>query len=70
MRITNGIIQRSVLANLQLSMRRVLDAQEKAITGKRIHVASDDRTARRNGRRQLGVAELNLPDASRLDVTL
>jgi flagellar hook-associated protein 3 FlgL len=42
MRITNGIIQRSALANLQLSMRRILDAHEQTITGKRIRAASDD----------------------------
>ena len=42
MRITNGIIQRSTLANLQLSMRRLLDAQDQATTGKRIRTASDD----------------------------
>jgi flagellar hook-associated protein 3 FlgL len=42
MRITNGIIQRSALANLQLSMRRLLDAQEQATSGKRIRAASDD----------------------------
>ena len=42
MRITNGIIQRSTLANLQLSMRRLLDAQDQATTGKRVRIASDD----------------------------
>ena len=42
MRITNGIIQRSTLANLQLSMRRLLDAQDQTTTGKRIRTASDD----------------------------
>lgn len=42
MRITNGIIQRSALANLQLNARRVLDAQEASTTGKRIRSVSDD----------------------------
>jgi len=42
MRITNGIIQRSALANLQLNMRRILEAQEQATSGKRIRAASDD----------------------------
>jgi flagellar hook-associated protein 3 FlgL len=42
MRITNGIIQRTSLANLQSNLRRMLDAQETATTGKRIHVVSDD----------------------------
>jgi len=42
MRITNSIIQRSALANLQLNMRRVLEAQENATTGKKIRAASDD----------------------------
>ncbi len=42
MRITNGIIQRSALANLQLNMRRILESQDKATTGKRIRTASDD----------------------------
>ena|SRR5215204_1840709 len=42
MRITNGIIQRSALANLQLNIRRVLEAQEASTTGKRIQVVSDD----------------------------
>lgn len=42
MRITNGIIQRTALANLQVNMRRMLDAQEQMSTGKRIRVASDD----------------------------
>jgi flagellar hook-associated protein 3 FlgL len=42
MRITNGIIQRSALANLQLNMRRILDAQEASTTGKRIRAVSDD----------------------------
>lgn len=42
MRITNGIIQRSALANLQSNMRRVLDAQQESTTGKRIRAVSDD----------------------------
>lgn len=42
MRITNGIIQRSALANLQLNMRRMLDAQEAMSTGKIIRAVSDD----------------------------
>ena len=42
MRITNSIIQRSALANLQLNMRRVLSAQESVTTGKKIRAASDD----------------------------
>jgi flagellar hook-associated protein 3 FlgL len=42
MRITNGIIQRTALANLQLNMRGMLDSQQTATTGKRIRVASDD----------------------------
>jgi flagellar hook-associated protein 3 FlgL len=42
MRITNGIIQRTALANLQLNMRRILDAQQTATTGKRIRAVSDD----------------------------
>jgi flagellar hook-associated protein 3 FlgL len=42
MRITNSIIQRSSLANLQVNMRRILDAQEQLTTGKRIRAASDD----------------------------
>jgi flagellar hook-associated protein 3 FlgL len=42
MRITNSIIQRSALANLQSNMRRVLEAQENATTGKKIRAASDD----------------------------
>ena len=42
MRITNGIVQRSALANLQLNMRRILEAQEAATTGKRIRAVSDD----------------------------
>jgi len=29
MRITSGIIQRSTLANLQVSMRRLLDAKDQ-----------------------------------------
>src|SRR6185295_798954 len=40
MRITNGIIQRTALANLQLNMRGMLDSQQTATTGKRIRVAS------------------------------
>jgi flagellar hook-associated protein 3 FlgL len=42
MRITNGIIQRTALANLQLNMRRILESQEQATTGKRIRTISDD----------------------------
>jgi flagellar hook-associated protein 3 FlgL len=42
MRITNGIIQRSALANLQLNMRKVFEAQEASTTGKRIRSVSDD----------------------------
>jgi len=42
MRITNGIIQRTALANLQLNMRGMLESQQTATTGKRIRVASDD----------------------------
>lgn len=42
MRITNSIIQRSALANLQSNLRRVLEAQENATTGKKIRAASDD----------------------------
>src|SRR6476659_829636 len=42
MRITNGIIQRTALANLQLNMRGMLDAQVAASTGKRIRAVSDD----------------------------
>jgi len=42
MRITNGIIQRSALANLQLNMRGMFTAQEEASTGKRIRAVSDD----------------------------
>jgi len=42
MRITNGIIQRSALANLQLNIRRVLEAQEASTTGKRIRAVSND----------------------------
>jgi flagellar hook-associated protein 3 FlgL len=42
MRITNGIIQRTALANLQLNMRRVLEAQSASTTGKRIRAVSDD----------------------------
>jgi flagellar hook-associated protein 3 FlgL len=42
MRITNGIIQRSALANLQLNTRRMFDAQETISSGKRIRAASDD----------------------------
>ena len=42
MRITNSIIQRNALANLQLNMRRILEAQDSATTGKRIHEVSDD----------------------------
>jgi flagellar hook-associated protein 3 FlgL len=42
MRITNGIIQRSALANLQQNMRGMFTAQEEASTGKRIRAVSDD----------------------------
>lgn len=42
MRITNGIIQRTALANLQLNMRGMLEAQDAASSGKRIHAVSDD----------------------------
>jgi flagellar hook-associated protein 3 FlgL len=42
MRITNSIIQRNALANLQLNMQRMAEAQDTATTGKRIRVASDD----------------------------
>jgi flagellar hook-associated protein 3 FlgL len=42
MRVTNGIIQRSAIANLQLNMQRMLDAQEESSTGKRIRQISDD----------------------------
>lgn len=42
MRITNGIIQRSALANLQLNLRRLLDSQDTATSGKRIRKPSDD----------------------------
>ena len=42
MRITNGIIQRTALANLQTNMRRMLEAQDATSSGKRIHIASDD----------------------------
>src|SRR5512143_3197507 len=41
-RITNGIMQSSALANLQLNMRRMLDAQEAMSTGKIIRAVSDD----------------------------
>jgi flagellar hook-associated protein 3 FlgL len=42
MRITNGIIQRNAVANLQLNLRRMADAQDAASTGKRIRTVSDD----------------------------
>ena len=42
MRITNGIIQRTALANLQLNMRGMLESQQTVTTAKRIRVASDD----------------------------
>jgi len=42
MRITNGIIQRNAVANLQLNLRRMADAQDAASTGKRIRNVSDD----------------------------
>ena len=42
MRITNGIIQRSALANLQLNMRRMYEQQENVSSGKRIRAVSDD----------------------------
>ena len=42
MRITNSIIQRNALANLQLNMRRILESQDQATTGKRIRSVSDD----------------------------
>jgi flagellar hook-associated protein 3 FlgL len=42
MRITNGIVQRSAIASLQRNMRRMLETQELATTGKRIRTASDD----------------------------
>jgi len=45
MRITNGIIQRNAVANLQLNLRRMADAQDAASTGKRIRAVSDDPVA-------------------------
>ena len=42
MRITNGIIQRTALANLQLNMRGMFEAQEAASSGKRIRAVSND----------------------------
>lgn len=42
MRITNGIIQRNALANLQINTRRILDAQDTISTGKTIRTVSDD----------------------------
>jgi flagellar hook-associated protein 3 FlgL len=42
MRITNGIIQRTALANLQMNMRRMFEAQETTASGKRIRTISDD----------------------------
>ena len=42
MRITNSIIQRNALANLQLNMRRILEAQDATTSGKRIREVSDD----------------------------
>ena len=42
MRITNSIIQRNALANLQLNMRRILEAQDMTTSGKRIRAVSDD----------------------------
>jgi flagellar hook-associated protein 3 FlgL len=42
MRVTNSLIKQNALTGLQLNMRRVLDAQNQATTGRRIERASDD----------------------------
>src|SRR5690606_37773614 len=42
MRITNGILQQTSLANIQKNMREMHRAQQEVTTGRRIVNASDD----------------------------
>ena len=42
MRITNNIVQRNALAGLQTNLRRMLEAQDRVTTGRRITTPSDD----------------------------
>ena len=42
MRVTQGMLQESLLRNIQNDMSRLAEAQLKVATGKRIHEASDD----------------------------
>jgi flagellar hook-associated protein 3 FlgL len=42
MRITQSMLQRSLLRNIQSDMSRLAEAQQRVATGKRIQIASDD----------------------------
>lgn len=45
MRVTNGMMQRATLSQMQASMQRIAEAERKVATGMRISKASDDPTA-------------------------
>lgn len=54
MRVTNGMMQRAALYQVQSSLQRVSEAQEKVSTGLRIRKASDDPSAASSSMRARG----------------
>jgi flagellar hook-associated protein 3 FlgL len=45
MRVSNALVTRSITSRLQEAQRALLDAQQRATTGKRVQVVSDDPTS-------------------------